>query len=48
VYNPQGYNIGVKETPHWIVWCISIFVKELNGVLGSWDFEFNVDHKKTE
>jgi len=30
------------------VWCVSIFVKELNGVLGSWDLDWNVDHKKTE
>ena len=46
-FNPQGFNVKHGNTSYALVWVISIFMKELNSVLSSWDFEFEIEHKKT-
>jgi dihydroflavonol-4-reductase len=47
-FNPQGFRIKTGEISYYLVWVISIFMRELNLVLGQWDKELNLDHTRAE
>ena len=47
-FNPQGYKVKTGEVGLWLVKVIAFFVKELNIAVNSWEYDFDVDHSKTE
>ena len=42
-FTPKGFTVKTTEFSYWFVYLISIFVKELNMAVSTWDYEFDIE-----
>ena len=47
-FNPLGYRVKTGETSYALMWIVSIFMKEVNSVLGLWGQDVHFDHSQAE